>query len=339
MKRTLLLMLVLTCMSAADVLTVNPAGTVTIAGSAPPSATTIEVQLGGGQINAGGTITAGDVVIQRAGQASGSQAVRGDDPRLRGAIPFWGAISNSARISIVSSGPATLNRLHVITGTSANFDIAIGGLSPAIGDVVGFYVGNYSAANKEYRLDAGGSVKIAGRSRYLALVHTNVVLLMWDGIDWIPLVLNLDTPWINAGPITVTATTTNPTKGTTSQDSIAWRRIGSDIEIDIKYYQSTAGTVGNGVYLLTVPIGTIDTALNIASTATVNADTDRGAHGFWGGVISVPSTDAIVTAAPYDSTRFRFAFIGTGYWGNAVRGFNYAGLRVRTKTSFAMNNW
>ena len=76
--------------------------------------------------------------------------------------------------------------------------------------------GRFAAASKQFTLDAGGTVKIASRTRYLVLLHTNVVLLRWDGTDWQPLVLCLDTPWVlsnvDSGKVQITAVTTNPTR-------------------------------------------------------------------------------------------------------------------------------
>jgi len=109
----------------------------------------------------------------------------------------WAKISNDTLLSITGATSATLNRMHVVSGTSADYPITISDLSPTAGDVIGFYVKDWSAANKQYTLGAGGTVKIAGRTRYLVLLHTNVVLLRWDGTDWQPLVLGLSIPAVH----------------------------------------------------------------------------------------------------------------------------------------------
>jgi hypothetical protein len=82
MKRTLFLFLILGGLPAADVLTVNPAGSVIVAGNPPTAPAPTEVRLGGGQISAGGSVTAADAQVSRQTPAEGSQVVRGDDPRL-----------------------------------------------------------------------------------------------------------------------------------------------------------------------------------------------------------------------------------------------------------------
>jgi hypothetical protein len=66
------------------------------------------------------------------------------------------------------------------------------------------------------------------------------------------------TDWVDAGPITITATTTNPTKATTRQrDSVRWRQVGEDYEVEYRYRaDSNAGAVaGSGGYLFSLPAG------------------------------------------------------------------------------------
>src|ERR1043165_2399407 len=85
--RPLLIATLAGTLSAADVLTVTPAGAVTIVGTTPPAAAANQVQVGDGQIKAGGAVTAGNFLIPVAARATGTvatgdQLVRADDPRL-----------------------------------------------------------------------------------------------------------------------------------------------------------------------------------------------------------------------------------------------------------------
>jgi hypothetical protein len=71
---------------------------------------------------------------------------------------------------------------------------------------------------------------------------------------------NSGTSWVNAGTNTFTATTTAPTKGTTTTDEVWWRRVGDSMECRISYVQTASGTNGNGTYLFQIPSGySIDT--------------------------------------------------------------------------------
>ena len=217
---------------------------------------------------------------------------------------LWSKITNGAVIPIGSATPATMNRMHAISGTGAGYDITLP--SPVAGDVVGFQVGDWSVADQKFRLDAGVGVKIAGRDRFLVLVHTNVVLLYFDGTDWQPLVLNLDTPWIDAGVTTITATTTNPTKGT-AYDNHEWRRVGDSIEIHYDYIQYTNGAAGSGTYLFGLPFGVV-----FPSTVRTNTtNSNNGARLTDGvGIANLQESSFYATGAvkPYGTDKWRVAF-------------------------------
>jgi hypothetical protein len=231
-----------------------------------------------------------------------------DSTTVGATAAFYGKINNTSTTAITAATSATLNRVHVVSGTSADYDITISGLSPATGDVLGFYVKDYAAATKQFRLDAGGTVKIAGRTRYLILLHTNVVLLRWDGTDWQPLVLNLDTPWVDAGASTITAVTTNPTKGGgTFYDKVYWRRVSNSCHIRYEYRQSTAGTAGSGDYLWSVPIGVVDS--NLASFDTGASSPLTAAYsGLGTGRGDFGGTGVILHLSLYSTTKLRFVF-------------------------------
>lgn len=168
----------------------------------------------------------------------------------------WAKITNSTVIAITAATSATLNRLHSVEGGVSDYTITISGLSPSAGDVLGFYVKDYSDAPKQFKLDAGAGVKIAGRTRYLILLHTNVVLLQWDGTSWWPLVLCLDTPPVTVASPTIYGITSNPTKsGTITFDRMVWNRIGGHLHVNYAYGHTAAGSNGSGQYYLDFPIG------------------------------------------------------------------------------------
>jgi hypothetical protein len=94
-------------------------------------------------------------------------------------------------------------------------------------------------------------------------------------------------PWVDYGPMTITATSTNPTKATTKQeDSVRCRVVGEDYECEYRYRaDSNAGAAaGTGGYLFHLPsgieyadsqpLGTISTAVGASGDTT---DTSRAA--------------------------------------------------------------
>lgn len=87
--------------------------------------------------------------------------------------------------------------------------------------------------------------------------------------------------WTSAGAITLTAITTNPTKGTTTSDNISYRQLGAkQWEVVITYFQSVGnGGGGSGDYLITLPNGlSFDTTLPSQPLYTGNAGASTFAH-------------------------------------------------------------
>src|ERR1043165_5326056 len=74
--RPLLIATLAGTLSAADVLTVTPAGSVTIVGTTPPAAAAHQVQVGDGQIKAGGAVTAGNYHIPVFARSKRHEATR-----------------------------------------------------------------------------------------------------------------------------------------------------------------------------------------------------------------------------------------------------------------------
>lgn len=73
-------------------------------------------------------------------------------------------------------------------------------------------------------------------------------------------------------PLTITGSTTNPTKGTIHTDKALWRRVGDSMEITYAYRQTTAGTAGNGSYRFSIPAGhTIDLTNKIFALGADNS--------------------------------------------------------------------
>ena len=130
--------------------------------------------------------------------------------------------------------------------------------------------------------------------------------------------------WTSAGAITLTATTTNPTKGTTTADNISYRQLGAkQWEVVMTYIQTaTNGTTGSGDYLVTLP-------------NSLSFDTTLPSQQIWTGWIGnsvwdhltyvIPSGSGLITQGSiggqvypmvYNATKFR---ILTTTWNNAIR--------------------
>ena len=132
----------------------------------------------------------------------------------------------------------------------------------------------------------------------------------------------LATPaWTSAGAITLTATTTNPTKGVTAQDNISYRQLGAkEWEIVMTYNQSanTGYVQGSGDYLITLPNGlSFDTTLPSQQIYTSNVGTTTWAHNAFiipngNGLITNTAVGGHIYPMVYSATKFRILTITYG---------------------------
>ncbi len=98
-----------------------------------------------------------------------------------------------------------------------------------------------------------GSDTIVGSSGALtsvSLLTSNFAVFESDGSSkWYIRQCRWDTGWIDGGAITITGSSSNPTKGSgISTDKVYWRRIGGSIECSYQYRQTGAGASGSGFY-------------------------------------------------------------------------------------------
>jgi hypothetical protein len=115
----------------------------------------------------------------------------------------------------------------------------------------------------------------------------------------------------------ITATTTNPTKGTIDKDVMRYRKVGDKIyQVQISYRQTAGGTSGSGIYLYTLPAG-LQFDLN-AQRANTNGNSTVIQTGLaWsakitGGTASIYVVGSVGNMVPYayDATRFYLTTIG-----------------------------
>lgn len=119
------------------------------------------------------------------------------------------------------------------------------------------------------------------------------------------------TPWKEYGAITVSATTTAPTKGTArSVDSVRCRQVAEDYECEYKYHQSNAGAAGSGEYIFSLPNGiefddSVPTYTNLGD-ANLIADSAIGKIDAVGSATHGGSSGGpVISAMKYSSNTFR----------------------------------
>jgi len=155
--------------------------------------------------------------------------------------------------------------------------------------------------------------------------------------------------WINAGPNTISATTTAPTKGTATitNDNLWWRRVGGNMEIRMEYSQTAAGTAtaGSGDYLFQIPSGYSIDLNKVAEYTTVNGSRATNVVGSFfaeGG-----ASNLIGYVVVYDGTHVRYqgnSGNGTtspdfGTVGSADNGLTNASLNYAATYSVPIAGW
>lgn len=118
----------------------------------------------------------------------------------------------STEIAITGAGTATIGRMHLCTGTSADYTVTLPAVSGNAGKLIGFRMGNAAALTKLVTLDANASEKIDD-SLTRVMWANEVAILYCDGTQWtkiagksIPMITAVGL--FNAQAAIVTATTT-----------------------------------------------------------------------------------------------------------------------------------
>jgi len=135
-----------------------------------------------------------------------------------------------------------------------------------------------------------------------------------------------DFGYTNAGAITITATTTNPTKGVIVIDRVLKSRAGQNLKAIYNYEQSSGGSAGSGDYLFSLPSGlSFDTSLVQFSTSAFGSQSNSKAVVGYGSAIDGTSNINSVLLIAYDATRFRAQIT---YNGTNTSGINSSNIQL-----------
>jgi hypothetical protein len=180
---------------------------------------------------------------------------------------------------------------------------------------------------------------------HVASTSTSLFYFAFDNIQLGPQVArgfgsNI-TDEVDKGVITFGATTTAPTKGTTSADSVKMSKLGDKAFLVYNYKQLNNGTNGSGDYLLSLPSGmSFDPAKVTYYTGAHVYGATLAPYGLgsvymsWTDNASV-GTNAFGKVIPYDATRFRVSLeyvtsagavgAGGGFWSSSYNSLGYSG--------------
>ena len=145
--------------------------------------------------------------------------------------------------------------------------------------------------------------------------------------------------WSTSVPITIGATITAPTKGPTSIDYVKYRNIvGKEYEIEYNYLQTSAGSGGNGEYLISLPSGLqFDFTYpgQVAYTGAEGYDAIKNRITSSTGDILLPGYHNSITIVPYNATQFR---VHLNNWGSlGWYFFRYGAYTMSSSNGFKIN--
>ena len=151
---------------------------------------------------------------------------------------------------------------------------------------------------------------------HISSTNANAYDLYFDNFRVGPATRNFGpviTEWKNDGAITIGATTTAPTKGTTSVDKAWYRRVGDSLEVRLEYAQSGGSpAAGSGDYLLTIPNSlSIDTDKVQTYTTVLGAGNAQPDHSIGTCHVTITNNAAEGTVSVYSSTQIRFHLISS----------------------------
>lgn len=192
---------------------------------------------------------------------------------------------------------------------------------------------------------------IAGGS-YILCTNGESVSLESDGSNWIIVGRYIPGNEVDAGAMTITGTTSNPTKATTREiDKVTWYRTGRYANITYRYHSSSVSgaAAGSGNYLLALPSSLVADTTTISGVGGTLDSSNRAASepknyvGY--GRIADNSNRGYMGTYLYDSTKLicgqDVVFSGNGAWGSAAYPLNSAtgalGFMVHAKVAIA--NW
>lgn len=145
---------------------------------------------------------------------------------------------------------------------------------------------------------------------------------------------------------TITGSTTNPTKGTTSFDRFEYARMGDKMLIHVQYVQTAAGSAGSGTYLFQLPNSLqIDTSkLNVSTAATSNVgqgklSNNSGSQGASTVPIHVFPYNATSLALEYTDASGANLLTDTGNVGSAAYSLASTNLTITFDAIVPISGW
>lgn len=290
--------------------------------------------------------TLGDIIVgasagtpARLGVGSNGQYLRADSTQTNGLAWEFPSKNNSTKTSaytvataddVIYVQSATFTVTLPTAASNSGYKVKIQKIDSPIGNIITIapqggqtfngYTGNLTlnTLNEAYILTADGST-----TWYVEHIIPNA--------------------WQSFGTNTITAVTTNPTKGTTSVDRILGMRVQNTMVFKYEYAQTAvSGAAGSGNYMYALPSGmAIDTTLVNTITAanlSIGANTNGVqtavsviGKGSW--LDQSNGTTGIIEPVVVSSTQFGYLLSGTG----AAKVIGASGVSANLNTIFGLS--
>lgn len=199
-----------------------------------------------------------------------------------------------------------------------------------------------------YTIKGNGADTIEdGTNTYLLYTNNERVTLFCTGASWIVLDHVAETDWVDAGPMTILGSTSNPTKASSPDyDHVFWRRSGREAYVKwVLQFSSASGAAnGSGAYLFETPTGiTIDAILPpVATPFSTNVMSEGLRSGVFGRGQAVEDGVALDVLTPYayDTTHIQWARTSTAQpVGSATFALTTTEFGYYLEAHFPAANW
>lgn len=205
---------------------------------------------------------------------------------------------------------AAFTKTAVLSG--ASFALTLNTAVGHTGQMITF-IHTGTSLTQVYTIDGAGSETIDGTTTYLLYTVGERLTIVSDGSNWVVLDHQAKTEWVDAGVMTITGTTSNPTKPTTPDiDKVYWRRDGNQVFLRyiLQVSSASGSAAGTGSYLFALPtnIAFDTTILTPVATALTAALRSEASASFLpsAAIANVDSTSySLLSLFAYDTTHFQ----------------------------------
>lgn len=171
-----------------------------------------------------------------------------------------------------------------------------------------------------------------------AIQINNNVILMTANLN-----SDFDTDWVEAGPLVISATTTAPTKGTTTIDKTWWKRSRGVATFRTEYKQIGAGGAGSGDYLFQNPLNLeIDVSKITPYTTIEGAGVWNSGNTVGNATLADNSNSHLAAVSVYSEIYIRAMEVnaaGNGVTGSAYTPISQAGFHFNSIYNVPIKGW